>query len=265
MNEYYATLLCGIADALLETSYRFKLILLKCGDQKWDRYNFKTAEGVDGLILTHWRALFKDPSVFKKMGIPCVIIGDPEAGVPAHFFSGDQEQGGILAAEHLFRAGHRRFAVVTGGPLSVDSRLRLKGFCDRLAREGIRIPQGNILCGEFQEGPAHEAFKGFLKKKPEVTAIFCLNDTMAYGVVRAMREEGLSCPGNISVMGFDDDSRAASFDPPLTTVRVPLYAVAREAAGALVSSLEKGVGRKAGGQQRFFPLEVVERKSVKKR
>lgn len=265
MNEYYATLLCGIADALLETAYRFKLILLKCGDRKWDRYNFKASEGVDGLILTHWHALFDEVKAFSRLGAPCVIIGDSERKVPAHFFSADQEQGGILAAEHLLRAGHRRFAVVTGGPFSVDSRLRLKGFCDRLRREGIDISKANILCGEFQEGPAYKVFKDFLKKKPEVTAVFCLNDTMAYGVIRAMREEGLSCPRAISVIGFDDDSRAASFDPPLTTVRVPLYAVAREAAGTLVAFLEKNIPGKMKNQQKLFPVEIVDRKSVKKR
>jgi LacI family transcriptional regulator len=264
MNEYYSTLLCGIADALLETAYRFKLILLKCGDRKWDRYNFRASEGVDGLILTHWHALFDEVKAFSRVGAPCVIIGDPESKVPAHFFSADQEQGGILAAEYFLRAGHRRFAVVAGGPFSVDSQLRLKGFCDRLSREGARIPKSNILCGEFQEGPAHDVFKGFLKKKPDVTAVFCLNDTMAYGVIRALREEGIKCPGNVSVMGFDDDSRAASFDPPLTTVRVPLYAVAREAAGALVSFLEKNIPGKMKNQQKLFSVEVVERGSVKK-
>jgi LacI family transcriptional regulator len=185
--------------------------------------------------------------------------------VAAHFFSADQEQGGQLAAEHLILSGHRRFAVVAGGAFSVDSQLRLKGFCNRLAQEGVRMPQSNILCGEFQEDPTHDVFKSFLKKKPDVTAVFCLNDTMAYGAIRAMKEMGLKCPGDISVMGFDDDSRAASFDPPLSTVRVPLYAVAREAAGTLVALLSKDVLGKIKNQQKLFPVEVIARGSVKKR
>ncbi|MEI7750504.1 MAG: LacI family DNA-binding transcriptional regulator [Candidatus Omnitrophota bacterium] len=264
MNEYYMKLLSGVADSLLETKYRFKLLMLKCADRKWDRYNFRAAEGVDGMIVTHWRVVFSDKSVFEKLGIPCVMIGDPERGVRASFVSADQEKGGWLAAQHLYGKGHRRFAVVTGGAFSVDSQLRMKGFQSFLRSRHIALPKDRIFCGEFQEDVAASAVEKFLKTKPKGTAIFCFNDDMAYGVIRKMREAGLRCPQDISVMGFDDDSRAAACEPPLTTVRVPLYDVAKQATRHLVEKLASGAKGFAGHEE-LLPVEVVVRKSVRER
>ena len=147
--------------------------------------------------------------------------------------------------------------------MSVDSRLRLKGFMDFLKKKKIPVPKENILCGEFQEKPAEEAMKHFWDPKKKITAMFCLNDTMAYGVMKAMGERGLRCPKDISLVGFDDDRRAASAKPPLTTLRVPLYEIARKAAERLVEFIEaksrKGFSRK----QELFPVSVVERDSVR--
>ena len=76
-NDYYCSILCGIADHLLTTDHRFKMIMLK-QDAKWDKYNFRATEGVDGLIITHWPNFFTDKLVLEKLGVPCVVINDPE-------------------------------------------------------------------------------------------------------------------------------------------------------------------------------------------
>jgi LacI family transcriptional regulator len=128
MGDYYPKLLSGVSDALLDSSYHFKMVMLKSENKKWDHYNFKFSEGVDGLIISHWPVFFSDKSVLNRLGIPCAVINDPEVSVQAYFVSCDNEEGGRLAAEHFYRQGHRKIAVLTGPEWSGDSILRLKGF-----------------------------------------------------------------------------------------------------------------------------------------
>ena len=138
-SDYYSQILSGVADHLLSSDYSLKMILLKPDPSKWDHYNFKDGEAVDGLILTYWRTFFSDASVLAKLNLPCVIVSNVEKNVKAHFVGGDHFQGGRLAAEYLYFHGHRKIAVFTGSHGAPDTEQRLKGFLSFLAQKGIPI------------------------------------------------------------------------------------------------------------------------------
>src|SRR5687768_1561382 len=93
-SDYYARILSGVADALFESDYAFKLVMLKQGEPKWDRHDFRSAEGVDGLVVTHWPNFFSSAQRLVETGLPCVVINDPEPDVHAYFSSGDNYGGG---------------------------------------------------------------------------------------------------------------------------------------------------------------------------
>ncbi len=264
-NDYYVRILGGISDALLDTDYRFKMLMLKC-HEPWDRYNFRSAESVDGVIVTHWHAFFSDKKVFKQLGIPCVILGDPEKGLHAHIVSGDQAMGGRLAAEYFYQRGHRRMAVITGSPCSMDSAERLEGFQKFLKEKKITVDADLVVCGDFQEEKGKAAAVALLKTGKKFSALFCLNDAMAFGALAAFREQGIECPADISVIGFDDEARARESRPALTTVRVPLNEIARAAALILTAHLKAGKHeRPFEGQVTLLPVTLVERASVAKK
>ncbi len=265
-EDYYSQTLCGISDALLDSDYSFKLLMLKAGDKKWDQYNFKSAEGVDGLIVTHWHSYFSSASVFEALNIPCVIINDPEDNVKGFMISGNHFDGGRLAAEYLYNSGHRSLVVMTGSPDSTDSKLRLQGFESFLAEKGIKLPEDHMLCGHFQEDLAGKMIEEFFKKfsPSEITAIFCLNDNMAFGVIKKLRELGIACPAQVSVLGYDDGKRAVAFDPPLTTIQVPLYDLARLAVQNLMHYLKFKSAASFYYQKHLLPVSLVERNTVLK-
>ena len=263
-SDYYMKVLAGIADALLETDYQFKLIMLKMGQYQWDRYDFKAGEGVRGLIVTHWPKFFSHASVLERLRLPCVVISDPEKGVQAHFVSGDNLQGGELAARHLYARGHRQIAVLTGPAWSSDSRLRVQGFQQFFRRTGSRHKL-TLLQGDFHEELAQSAAEAFLKTRPAVTAFFCCNDLTAFGVLKQLRAMRLSCPKDVSLIGYDDIPRAEAAEPPLTTVRVPVYEVAAAGARRLVERLAAGDGGTAFVGQTLLPVSLVERQSVARR
>ncbi len=263
-HHYYVQVLAGISDALLETEYQFKLIMSKPAQFR-DRYNFRTGEAVEGLIVTHWHSFFSHASVFERLQLPCVVINDPEPNVLAHFVSGDHVMGGELAAQHLYAKGHRQIAVLTGPTCSSDSRLRLRGFRRFFQQAGRRVELTILPGGDFQQEKAREVVATFLKTKPSVTAFFCLNDDMALGVLQFLREIGRSCPKDFSVVGYDDDPRTETSVPPLTTIHVPLYTIAKEAARRLVERLKAGKDNESFPGRTLLPVELMERRSVRPR
>lgn len=261
-SDYYTSSLAGVADAILKTHYHFKLIMLKLGEPQWDRYNFRLGEGVDALVISHWPNFFSQASVIDKQGIPCAVIGDPEKGVKAHFSMGDNRMGGELAAKHLLSKGHKNVAVLLGPEWSSDSRQRFEGF-QAYYRKNAGKHMIETLQGNYAEWHAAGVAENYLKSKPKTTAIFCCNDSMAIGVINKIKELGLQCPKDISVIGYDDDERSRWIEPALTTIRVPIYTVAKDATLKLVKRLKGEISEEEFIKPSILPVELVERDSVR--
>ena len=261
-SDYYAKILSGVGDAIMATDHDFKLIMLRY-DKKWDDYNFKAGQGVDALVIMHWHLFFSDKTVLGNLKIPFIVINDPEPNVRAHFVGGDNVLGGELAAKHLHRMGHRKIAVLTGPAWSSDSRLRLAGFRSELKRRGAHLDLQRVIAADYRKDKAAVLVEPLLTGPSKVTAIFCLNDYMAFGVLEKLKQMRISCPGAISVIGYDDERRAKYSSPPLTTVNVPLYELAKEATRKLVGHLNERKKPDEFIGETKFPATLVERKSVK--
>lgn len=261
-SNYYSHILAGVSDTLRDSGYQFKLLLLKEEEGRWDRYDFQAGERVDALLLTHWFKYFQDASFFKTTKIPCVILNDIDPKLPVRFVGTDHQLGGRIAANYLYSLGHRRVAVMSGPSWSLDSRSRLQGFQAFFKENGCAIPADGIMEGDFLESTAYAKTDELLQKVPEITAVFACNDQMAFGIIRRLKERGMACPDTISVMGFDDEIAAQSYDPALTTVHVPVYDMAVEGTRLLLDCLKNAVPAKEFCGVSTLPVRLVERKST---
>jgi DNA-binding LacI/PurR family transcriptional regulator len=167
--------------------------------------------------------------------LPTVVVDQPlKEGVP--FVGVDDEVAARKAAEHLLDLGHRRFAVVSFA-LSPDgregiadpgrqevvtfrvSRLRLRGYRTALEDAGLHWPEVPVYeCPSSTRDLGRRAAEALLSSEPRPTALLALSDQLALGTVEVAKERGLSVPGDLSLVGFDDVPSAASASPPLTTV-----------------------------------------------
>jgi DNA-binding LacI/PurR family transcriptional regulator len=132
----------------------------------------------------------------------------------------DQETGARLATRHLLELGHRVVHHVAGPADSQEARSRIRGWRAELVAAGARVPE--LLRGDWTPSSGYAAGKQLaaqVRNGESVTAVFLANDQMALGLLAALHEEGLSVPGDVSVVGFDDLPEAPYFTPPLTTVR----------------------------------------------
>ncbi len=178
---------------------------------------------VDGVIVTSSRvgALYLD--LLERIGVPIVLINNhnEESGRYTFTVTVDNRHGGYLATEHLIQLGHRRIAYVTA-PADHSSDLdRKAGYRQALTEHGIEPDPALIIPGNGRADGGERALKTLVELSELPTAVFCYNDMTAIGLIHAARQAGLSVPGDIAVVGFDDIPFARYFYPPLTTIAQP--------------------------------------------
>lgn len=181
--------------------------------------------------------------------------------VPGHGISlvgSDHRQTGLLATRHLLDLGHRRIATVTGSEDRQVSAHRLEGYEKALAERNVMFDPALVASGDWYADAAHEAALRLLEKVPDATAFFAQSDTMALGVLSALREKGLAVPQDRAVVGCDDIPLAAHAAPPLTTIHVPFYETGRTAVRLLLDTI---AGEVEEPERVLLPVELVVRES----
>lgn len=172
--------------------------------------------------------------------IPFVVVDTVGELPPAVPIVGSANWGGGLAAtRHLISLGHRRIAVISGPTTVLCSRARVDGYRSALDEAGIATDPELVRYGDFYVMGGYTHGLELLRHTDRPTAVFAGTDLQAIGVMRAARELGLSVPGDVSVVGYDDLPVAEWTDPPLTTVRQPLRDMATTAA-RMVFALARG-------------------------
>ncbi|MDJ0461446.1 LacI family DNA-binding transcriptional regulator [Streptomyces sp. H27-C3] len=221
--------------------------------------------GVGGIVfLSGLHAdLSADPARYAALaarGVPFVLINGFNEAISAPFVSPDDHAAMRMAVGHLAELGHERIGLALGPRRYVPSRRKREGFVDALAavlgrpREEAEPAVQHTL---FSVEGGQVAAGALLDRG--CTGIVCGSDMMALGVVRAARGRGLDVPGNVSVVGFDDSQLIAFTDPPMTTVRQPVQAMATAAVGAL---LEEIGGSPVRRTEYVFQPELVVRGST---
>jgi DNA-binding LacI/PurR family transcriptional regulator len=147
--------------------------------------------------------------------------------------------GGRSATRHLIELGHRRIAMISGPDQILCCRARLDGYRAAIEAAGRTLDPNLVVRTALTCEDGSAAALALLRRSPRPTAIFTSNDLQALGVYQAARMLGLSIPGDLSVVGFDDLPIAPLVDPPLTTVHQPLVEMA-VAATELALALGRG-------------------------
>jgi LacI family transcriptional regulator len=236
-NPYTAPVLRGIQASLEQVDHMALVAESRDDSPTLERaVDHLLARQVDGLILLAARAGDLDAILGWTASVPVVLAvrNLPGSGVPA--VTHDDLGGGRLAAEHLAGLGHRQ-VVQLPGPLDVQSFAdRQEGFAEAAARLGLEewsvAPASRPV---FDEG--RRLMELALADGRPLTGVFAHNDPMAMGAVRALRDAGLGCPADVSVVGYNDVPMADCFDPPLTTVRLDGDEIGRRAGTAVLAAI----------------------------
>ncbi|MFV0451549.1 MAG: LacI family DNA-binding transcriptional regulator [Propioniciclava sp.] len=212
------------------------LLLLSNSENDRDReaqlLRVLAAQRVRGALLTP--APGDDPVVDRLPADVPVVLIDHDGPEDVCSVSVDHVDGGRIAARHLVGLGHTTFGFV-GGPVDLHQVVqRREGFTAELRASGVDIEQAltSVHVPGIEIRAGVEAGLRLLRR-PLPTAIFCANDLIAFGVYRALARAGVTVPGDVSLVGYDDIDVAADWVVPLTTVRQPTTEMGQRAAALL--------------------------------
>lgn len=156
-------------------------------------------------------------------GIPSIALVNQLSGCTSILI--DNYDGSQKAVEYLLSLGHQKIAFISGISFYSSSKERQRGYIHALSEQGIKTDENLIAEGNWTFESGYNALKKILERE-RPTAVFAANDTMAFGAIKAAFESGLSVPGDISVIGFDDIDQAKYSIPTLTTVGVDVKLLA---------------------------------------
>ncbi|WP_030563451.1 LacI family DNA-binding transcriptional regulator [Streptomyces aureocirculatus] len=174
---------------------------------------------------THAAAIGRKLRRLCDAGSRVVLCGRPPTGAApdAVALTFDNRGGGRRLTDHLIGLGHRRIGYIAGPTERTTTRHRLEGHQEALAAAGVANDPLLTLHGPYDRRSGYDATLELLRREPRLTAVVAANDTVALGACAALRDRGLSIPGDVSVAGFDDLPFSIDAVPALTTVRLPLY------------------------------------------
>lgn len=171
--------------------------------------------------------LQEEIAAFEAQGGRVVAISS--RGLDTDTIAPGNESGAREVAHFLHGLGHRRVGVVAGPPMLVSVQDRRRGFLEESARLGLEVSPDHVVEADFTRDGGRAVAVELLDRHPDLTAVFALNDAMAIGALAAARSRGFEVPDEVSVVGFDDTPSAVDVNPPLTTVRLPLVDIGRQA------------------------------------
>lgn len=238
-DPFFPHLVQGIAHACNQYDYTLSLFLFATKDDEDKIFPRISRRGLmDGIILQAGQLGDKLIDRLLSSNIPFVVAGRPFHCDGVSYVDVDNVRASYRAAEHLIQHGYKRIATIAGPDNSTVSVDRREGYLKALTDHGWLVDESLIVEGDFTEASGYRAMQALLPARPD--AVFAASDVMAIGAMRAVHQAGLTVPGDIAFVGFDDLPPAAHGTPHLTTIRQPVHKFGAKAVETLIDLIEQG-------------------------
>lgn len=255
--SFFNSIFAAVDRELSEAGYQVLTCTIRQTEEEELRYlDLLRRKRVDGIILMHESSEERIIARLRSSEVPLVLatIDTPELDVPS--IGIDDYQAAREATERLLELGHRDIVFMNGNGGGYSETRRLTGYADALAAAGFSPTQA---IGDYSPESGLVVARRLLGATPRPTAVFAANDEMAIGVMKAAEELGLSIPGDLSVLGFDDIEFSRYLRPSLSTVRQDVESMGALAVRTLLECME---GRRLIARERLVvPHRIILRES----
>lgn len=239
-NPFFPELIQGFEDAAVKVGYETLI-----GSTNYDPKRMEVCVArmlerkVDGVAVMTFGIEAPLLERLTSQGIPMAFIDIAPAGERFSAIRIDYDKGFHEAVQHLAILGHRRIAYIAGPGHLHSARSRLKAFQNAARFVGLPLPAGYVVHGNHTAEEGENCANKLLRLPKPPTAIMCSNDLTAFGVYGAATHAGISIPGELSIVGFDDVRFAHLITPPLTTIRMSGGEIAAQAVEILYQEVSK--------------------------
>ncbi|MCC3371942.1 LacI family DNA-binding transcriptional regulator [Cohnella sp. REN36] len=258
---FFGAVIGALVSRCADLGYHTLVAMLDVADLS-PMFSMYRQKSIDGGFIVSWSDMREAVERLRDAGCEVGVFDEGffpvgRSDVPIPRLDNYRSAGEV--ANYLAELGHRRIGIVTGNMDNHTAHARFLGFADALCERGVPLAEDRIHYGQFTEADGERAVARWLAEDRLPEAVFCCNDLMAYGVLKALARRGIPVPETISVVGFDDLLISAYTHPPLTTMKVPRVEMAVNTADGLIGRLEgweEGRMPHAG-----FVAELVQRAS----
>lgn len=244
-NPFFGEIVVGFENAAIENGY---FVNICTGNKNLNEYfdNFVTRR-IDGVFVAAIPYKFDVEKVYElvEQGIKVVVSANVEADIKkVCSIENDYVDGMNQAIDYLYSIGHRNIAYLSGLSRNQKFDRKVEGYLGAIEKYKLSIGSDLLFDGmapyttNISDG--YNLTMKLIQSGKKFSAIICLNDLMAMGSIKALNEKGYNVPGDVSVMGFDDISFAAAWNPSITTMAVPKAELGKKAFDLLHSNLKNG-------------------------
>ena len=255
--NFYFRIIRGFSDKLKEHNYRMHLefnSLEELNDQLQIESVIKGYHVQALAFIIQTKSDYSSLLKLRKMSIPMITIHakvfESISSIKIDNFAASKR-----TTEWLNRLGHKRIAFINGPIDHFVSEERKQGYLSAIQNADFI----NVYDGDWTIESGYRGFNHFVSQEQIPTAIFCANDHMAIGALKAAQELNIRIPEMISIVGFDDDTMCQLAHPNLTSIHQPLFEIGQESAEMLISRIQKS---KEGPKHIILPTELVIRSSA---
>jgi LacI family transcriptional regulator len=240
-NPFYPEVIVGAEEIAREA--RYSVMLCNANEdpqQEQQQLNTLFSHRVDGVLIA-----CSDPAIsfdrVMRRRFPIVCFDRIPPGFHGDFAATDNFHGAYDGTRHLIALGHEHIALLAGRTSLSTHSARLEGFRRAMADAGLPVRDEFYWPGGMQPQAGYDAGRRLFTLGRRPTAVFCTNNKLLLGFVRAMGESGVRCPADLSIVGYDDFTWTENFHPPLTTVAQPTRELGRRAMRLLLDRVENTV------------------------
>lgn len=257
-DPFFPFVIQGITEACSELGYFLMLSMISPQQEEGFYHRILRGRHFDGVIMLS--SDVDDPilPLLMKDQSPLVLVGRHPYFPGLSWVDAENREGARQAVAHLIGLGHRRIATITGGAQMVAGIDRRDGYKQALLEAGLPLQPQLLVEGEFTQQSGYNAMQQLLQLPERPTAVFVASDTMAMGSLHALQENGVRVPEEMAVVSFDDLPTALFANPPLTTMRQPIYRMGAQAVRVLIERIEQP---QRPPTQQYLPVELVIRQS----
>ena len=266
-NSFFTPVLNALEEVFSEAGYGVLIGYARNSPRRETHYARVIRAGqVDGVLVVTGNIPRDEAFVQIPGSVPISLMFSEVPGTDEFsVFDVDNRAAAAAMVRHLIGQGHRRSAHIAGADASLEARERSAGYCDALREAGLPVDPALLWRGatNYDFGSGERAAPRFFALADKPTAVFAAADEMAFGFMRALKNQGLDIPGDVSVAGFDDTEYAVHYDPALTTMRQPRTELGTLAARDLLRRMTGKDGDVAISHVRL-KCDLVVRESVRR-
>lgn len=237
---FFPNIISGIQKVLMENNYQ---LIITTSDESagLEEKNLQLLESnmVEGIIMSVSRE-GENSAYYQSIidsGIPIVFFNRFCSNVTASKVIIDDYKMSFFATEHLIYNKFKKIIHFSGPSNLSITKKRMQGFLDAMKKHQIKTTKDSVITTGVLSDKGYNAMKSLIEKNEIPDAIFCFNDPIAFGALKAIKEAGLSCPNDVALVGFSETEVAQLIDPPLTSIEQPTYEIGETAAKLLLHQI----------------------------